>query len=272
MKECYDGPLFAVNSEQNERNGRMLRSEQTSMNSPKRLQLIACKVMQKEAYLCAARSPHTIDMVLMKQGLHDTPDLLREEVGKALACTEDVQGNPYDATLLGYGLCSNGIVGLSAEIPIVVPRAHDCITLLLGSKERYKEYFDSHRGIYWYSPGWIEFGNTPSAAYYEKKLREYEAKYGKENAEYLLEAEQGWLNEYEWATYVDWDLPNTQGYREYTQHAAEHLGLKFDDVRGDSSLMQRFFDGKWDDADFLVVPPGKKIADDLTKDSIVRAE
>ena len=90
--------------------------------------------MQREAYYCAARSKNVIDIVLMPQGLHDEPDKLRTEVQKALDIIHDIQGRAYDASLLGYGLCSNGIVGLSAKIPIVVPRGHDCITLLLGSK------------------------------------------------------------------------------------------------------------------------------------------
>jgi hypothetical protein len=114
-----------------------------------RLQLIVCKVLQREAYYCAAQSPHCVDVVLMEQGLHEEPERLRREVQKALERTHDAQGRSYDASLLGYGLCSNGTVGLGAEIPLVIPRAHDCITMLLGSKERYQEYFDSHRGTYW---------------------------------------------------------------------------------------------------------------------------
>ena len=37
---------------------------------------------------------------------------------------------------------------------IAITRAHDCITLLLGSKERYAEYVAQHPGTYWYSAGW----------------------------------------------------------------------------------------------------------------------
>jgi len=40
----------------------------------------------------------------------------------------------------------------------VVPRAHDCITLLLGSKERYAKLFGERPGTYWYSAGWLEIG------------------------------------------------------------------------------------------------------------------
>ncbi len=237
-----------------------------------RFKFIVCKVLQKEAYFCAARTRNIIDIVLMAQGLHEEPDKLRTEVQKELNCTTDAQGQTYDAALLGYGLCSNGIVGLSSEIPIIVPRGHDCITLLLGSKEKYREYFDSHRGIYWYSPGWIDHNEQPSEERHKKTLEIYREKYGDDNAEYLMETEQGWFKEYSWATFVDWNLPGSEDYKDYTKQCAEYLGWNFDELEGDNSLMQRFVDGKWDDREFLTVPPTKKIAEDLTNDGIITTE
>jgi len=236
-----------------------------------RLQFIACKVMQREVYFCAARSKNIVDIVLMEQGLHDQPDKLRTQVQKALDNTCDIQGRPYDSSLLGYGLCSNGIAGLSAKIPIVVPRGHDCITLLLGSKDKYKEYFDSHRGVYWYSPGWIESGKQPSQERYEKLLKEYKEKYGEDNAQYLMEVEQKWIKEYNWATYIDWGLANSDRYKEYTKRCAEFLGWNYDQLEGDPALMQRLVDGQWNESEFLVVKPGQKIAEDLTSDGIIGA-
>ena len=247
------------------------KTEQTK-KEPLRLQLIACKVLQREAYYCAARSPNIVDVVLMQQGLHDTPDKLREEVQKALQVTHDIQGRPYDASLLGYGLCSNGIVGLSAQIPIVVPRGHDCITILLGSKERYQQYFDSHRGIYWYSPGWIESGKQPGEKRYNDTLEEYQRKYGEDNAQYLMEVEQTWMKEYQWATYVDWGFVDGERYKNYTKQCADYLEWNYDELKGEASLMQRFVDGRWDEGDFLVVEPGKKIAEDLTNEGIIKAD
>lgn len=238
----------------------------------KRFQLIVCKVLQREAYFCAARSPNVVDVVLMEQGLHDEPDRLRADVQKALERACDVQSRPYDASLLGYGLCSNGIVGLSAKIPLVVPRGHDCITLLLGSKDRYREYFDSHRGVYWYSPGWIESGKQPSEQRYEMLVAEYQRKYGPDNAQYLMEAEQTWIREYNWATYVDWGFTESSQYRKYTKQCAEFLGWNYEEIKGDPGLMQRFLDGTWDSCEFLVVEPGERIAEDLTADGLIKAE
>ena len=208
----------------------------------------------------------------MQQGLHDEPDKLRTEVQKALDNTLDIQGREYDASLLGYGLCSNGIVGLSAKIPIVVPRGHDCITLLLGSKDKYKEYFDSHRGVYWYSPGWIESGKQPSKERYEQLLEQYTAKYGQDNAQYLMEVEQGWIGQYNWATFIDWGLVNADKYRDYTKRCAEFLKWNYDELKGSPDLMQRLMDGHWDDTDFLVVKPGQAIREDLASTGIIKAE
>ena len=238
----------------------------------KRLQLIACKVLQREAYFCAARSKNVVDIVLMAQGLHNEPDRLRSEVQKALERTHDIQGRPYDASLLGYGLCSNGVVGLGAEIPIVIPRGHDCITVLLGSKERYQEYFDTHRGVYWYSPGWIESGKQPSKERYESLLQEYTAKYGPDNAKYLLEVEQTWMKEYQWATFVDWGLSEADAYKAFTRDCAAFLDWNYDELTGDPGLMQRFVDGDWSEEEFLIVRPGQRIAEDVTNRGIIKAE
>ena len=168
-----------------------------------RLKIIACKVLFRELSLIAAKSKNHIDITYLKQGLHNEPDYLR----KSLQCEIDKIDNdndlytnaqPYnknfDAILLGYGLCSNAILGIkSKKHKIVVPKAHDCITLLLGSKEKYKEYFDTHRGIYWYSIGWIESTPMPGKERCEFIRNEYAKKYGEENCDYLMDMEQNWL-------------------------------------------------------------------------------
>jgi len=86
-------------------------------------------------------------------GLHGEPAKLREELQKAIDATPDT----FDAILLGYGLCSKGVEGITArKTRLVIMRGHDCITCFLGSRARYLEYFTAHPGTYWYSPGWIE--------------------------------------------------------------------------------------------------------------------
>lgn len=206
----------------------------------------------------------------MPQGLHNEPDKLREELKQKLSIKSDIQDRPYDGILLGYALCSNGIEGLSADIPIAVPKGHDCMTILLGSREKYQNYFESHRGIYWYSPGWIESNLMPSKQRYEQVLAEYTEKYGQENAEFLMEAEQTWMKEYAWATFIDWHLFENKEYKDYTKECAKYLKWNYDEVSGEPTIMKKLVDGIWDD-DILVVQPNQKIAADISSPDIIKA-
>lgn len=237
-----------------------------------RLKFITCKVIQREVYYCASQSTNAVDVFVMPQGLHDEPDKLRSLIQSEANRIVDTQGRPYDAILLGYGLCSNGIADIKAlEIPIVMARGHDCITLLLGSKERYQSYFDSHKGIYWYSVGWMENALPPGKERYEKTLQSYKEKYGDDNAEYLMQMEQNWLNEYSWATFIDWGLPSSEKYRQHTKECADYLKWNYEVLKGDKLLLQKLVDGQWDDRLFLVVKPGEKISPDVNSGGIIRA-
>ncbi|HTL52697.1 MAG TPA: DUF1638 domain-containing protein [Planctomycetota bacterium] len=221
-----------------------------------RYKIISCHVLWRELCHFAALSNNVFDFQFLKQGLHDTPGQLQRELQAAI----DSAGSGYEALLIGYGLCSNGIAGITArKTRLVVVRAHDCITHLLGSKERYREYFDQHPGTYWYTPGWIDTGGQPGQARYEKLLASYVEKYGKKNAQYLMEMEQGWFKSYSNAAYIDLGFGATEEGKAYTQKCASWLGWKYDELKGDSGLLERFLAGAWNAEDFLIVEPGQQI-------------
>jgi len=199
--------------------------------------------------------------------LHNTPDQLRKELQQAI---DEVDGK-YPYILIGYGLCSNGIVGIKAQkSTLVIMRGHDCITFFLGSKEHYREYFDKHPGTYWYTPGWIDTGTQPGKDRYEKILQEYIDKYGEENAEFLMEMEQNWFKEYNNAAYIDQCFLDSTKYKEYTKECAEWLGWNYDEIKGSTLLIEDFLNGNWDDERFLVVKPGE-IVDASNDNNIIKA-
>jgi hypothetical protein len=87
-----------------------------------------------------------------------------------------------------------------------------------------------------------------------------------------MEVEQTWIKEYQWAVYVDWGLFNSEAYKSYTKRCAQFLGWRYDELKGDSGLLQRFVDGLWSEKEFLIVPPGRRIAEDVTAEGIIKAE
>jgi len=222
-----------------------------------RYHLIACHVLWRELCHYISLSPHSYTINFLKQGLHNTPELLRERLQKAV----DEAPDESDAILLGYGLCSNGAAGVRARgKPLVLPKAHDCITLFLGSKERYRDYFDTHPGTYWYTPGWIECSVQPGKDRYDLLRRDYAGKYGEENADYLMEMEQGWMKEYNNAAYVDLGFSDTTRFKDYTRECARWLGWRCDELTGDPGLLKDFVGGRWDADRFIIVEPGEEIA------------
>ena len=241
------------------------------MLKPKRrnFRIVSCHVLWRELCYYASLSPHVCQFNFLQQGLHCFPDELRKEVQRAI----DEAGNECEAILLGYGLCSNGLVGVTArDTRLVVMRGHDCITFLLGSKEAYREYFDNHAGTYWYSPGWIDTSVQPGKERYEAELRHYVEIYGEENAEHLMETMEGWVRNYNNAAYVDLGLGDSSTHKAFTRECAEWLGWDHEFIEGDPQLVKDFLAGNWDDERFLVVEPGETIVASHDESTIIAAK
>ena len=118
--------------------------------------VLACKIFQRELAQVIPACPNALDVTFMRQDLHVSPALLREALQKEIDLIESGDDPHTDkrchekaeAILLGYGLCSNALVGIkSSRLPLVIPRAHDCITHFMGSKERYAEYADKYLSV-----------------------------------------------------------------------------------------------------------------------------
>ena len=230
--------------------------------------LIACNVMWRELCHYAAASRNRFQLQFLPWGLHTDPDQLRLEVQQTIDAVPD---DTFDAILLGYGLCSNGTVGICARnTRLVIARGHDCITCFLGSKERYREWFDKNPGTYWYTPGWIENHSAPGKDRYESTYRQYLEKYGEDNAQYLMEMEQDWFSKYTTAAYVDLGIGDTQDYEAFTRECADWLHWSFERMQGDPGLLKRFIAGEWNAEEFLIVEPQHRI-EATNDDDILRA-
>lgn len=245
-----------------------------------RLLALTCEVLARSVYLCAARSPHVVDVQLNRRGLHDEPPNLREILQEQI----DGSGAPYDAVVLAYGLCGGATAGLRAgSIPLVVPRAHDCITLFLGSRERYQVEFTDNPGTFWYVQDYVERTEDGGAfagvgAVSDAAARaihdEYVVRYGEDNAAYLMEVMGAWRSHYDRAAFVDMGVAAPAGAAAVEARArddAARRGWRFEKLAGELLLIRRLIDGEWDEADVLVLEPGERLA--MSYDErVIRAE
>lgn len=240
------------------------------------LRVIACEIMVREVCHVVASAPHICDVDFLSQGFHDEVGLGRTKIQEAIDAAPERR---YDAILLGYGLCNNLIAGLQArDVPLVVPRAHDCITLLLGSKEEYARQFEAHPGTYYYSSGWIECrtrrGNMDICQTGGTTTLQYEAmvaKYGEDNAKFLIEAMGSWTQHYERGALIHYDFDAFLGLAERVQRICDEHGWQFEQLHGQIDLLRRFVHGDWDNEHFLVVPPGQ-VVQPSWNGGVVRAE
>lgn len=232
-----------------------------------RLKCIACDALARPIYLGAAMSCHVVDVVLESYGQHINPVKLREILQSHIdACN---RSDPYDAIVLAYGLCGKATEGITARhIPVVIPKAHDCITLFLGDRVRYTQAFTDCPGTYWFVQDYIERANSSNiplsigantvgdeAAVYA----EFVQKFGEDNADYLMTVLGAWKEHYQRAVFIDLKAGNSTSALSKARDEAQRNGWRFERMAGDIGMLVRLLNGEWERDDFLVLQPGQQV-------------
>lgn len=213
--------------------------------------ILACQVMQ------SLIQPHLADdskvpTVYMDYGLHIRPEKMTPTLQDQL----DALPEP-SLVLIGYGLCGNGLNGLKAgPHTLIIPRADDCITILLGSYQAYIQAFREEPGTYYLTKGWLKSGSDPL-----KEYRQYVDRYGANNADSLIDMMYG---QYKRLCFVAHNQADLDEYRpqatEVAEFCAQRWGMTYQERIGSDGLIRRLLEaplspGQLGD-DLLVIPPG----------------
>lgn len=208
------------------------------------MRIIACATVVEEL---TPLLPPGVRCQVFDFGLHVAPDRLKEALQDAI----DAVPASTRTIVLGYGLCSNAVVGLRSDAcRLIVPRIDDCIGIFLGSDEAYKRQSSSTPGTYYLTKGWIEAGSGPFAEYDDMVER-----YGQDKADWLMDRI---LSHYTRLALINTGQYELEHYRTLARQTAEQFGLSYEEISGSIRLLQKMVCGPWDE-EFLVVPPGESI-------------
>ena len=208
------------------------------------LKLIACPAVLGEL---AEDAVEGVDCHELEAQLHVSPERLKEALRVAVA-----DADVPDATIvLGYGLCSNSVLGLKTEhATLVVPKVDDCIAMLLGSNEAFTAETVKERGSYFVARAYLEACDTLMSEH-EKLV----AKRGRERAERMMRL---LLDHYTRIVLIDTGRYDLGPYRASIAEFAGTFDLAVEEVPGTTRILDALVEGGWGD-DFVVAPPGHEL-------------
>ena len=247
-----------------------------------RYRLIACSVFQRELCLSIAATGNLVDPEFHEISLHERPDVLRvalQERIDTVSSMPPVRSRGYDAVLLGYGLCGNGLAGIEArDLPLVLPRVHDCCTILLGSRSEFLTRFGENLSASWSSVGYLErgtsgfrtsdSGRSPGIGQsYDDLVKEY----GEDNAAYVWETLHPEATE-KVMRYIEIPETSNLGHADLLRARAKEEGKEFLLLEGSLRLLRGLVEGDWDPSEYLVIPPGARLEPTWDHEKIFEAK
>ena len=233
-----------------------------------RLTVIACPVFQPELEVLLPEAKTSVTVRYLEMALHEGA---AQTLCAALQAAIDETGpGQCEAVALAYGLCNRGIIGLTARsLPLVIPRAHDCLGILLGGTGSYLAQLEAEPGTYFQSAGWLAQARADGQMYQQNMVlgtasaatrEELVAKYGAENADYLLEQFAQFTRHYSRLAFISTPVPTVEHWAQTAQQTARARGWKFERLPGDLGWLRRLLNADWPDREFLTLKPGQRVA------------
>lgn len=208
--------------------------------------IVGCRTLENELLATIRETGCQAPVRWIRSGLHNTPALLHDALDSVL---EECRG--YTHILLAMGFCGNSMAGVrTRDSMLIVPRADDCISLLLGSMHRRSELNSS--GTYFFTEGWLRGERTIMVEYQHAVKR-----YGLEMADRIF---NDMLKNYHHAALVDTGCYDMERAGEETRQIADALHLSYREIPGTLSWLKTLLTGPWTDEQFVRIPPDTVIS------------
>ena len=208
--------------------------------------IVSCRTLETELELARRQTGVRCPVRYLESGLHNTPAKLNARL------TELFSELTADRVLLAMGYCGNAVSGLRAgDFELIVPRADDCITLLLGSHAR-RMRTGKELAAYFLTEGWLR-GERNIWTEYRYTMEKYGEEVGRMITDTLFST-------YRTLALLDTGAEPVQPLVEKTRVIADTLHLRQEIVSGSLAYLRELLTGPWPETRFLRVPPGGEIA------------
>ena len=235
----------------------------------KKIFVIACAVLAVDLKHSAEELGLDVEYTFLEAGLHSNPKLLNKKLQTAI--NEITATGICDRIIIGYGVCGYGTIGIqSGNVPLILPKVHDCIALFLGGDAAYKSEFKKYPGTYYFSTGWCEEKTEPMTqrsqiAYFgDQKLNFNDLlnKYGEKAASQTFKFLNSWQENYQRAAFIETGAKVSPHYENLAKQTAEEFHWRFDKIQGSQSLIKKILTLDQSTPEILYVPPGHVIVFD----------
>ncbi|MDR2349501.1 MAG: DUF1638 domain-containing protein [Deltaproteobacteria bacterium] len=229
----------------------------------KPLGLVACDVVKNEFLAVMERRGESfrkerkevpgVIPVFPEYALHANP----KEMPAALnAAAAGLAEKGAGRVVLGYGLCSNGTVGVGCPGGLSMPRCHDCVSMLLGSPARYMRVFSELPGTLFVSDGWYRNGGTLLDVLENK----YIPRMGERLAWKGMRLE---IQNYKRLCFIVNGVGDVGLARERTKESAAAFGKEYVELAADLGFFERLLDLADDPTDIVSLGPGEVVREEF---------
>ena len=204
--------------------------------------MIVCETLKDEFLFLYKEMGLKADVKWIESGLHNYTQKLHDRLQQAIdEITE------CGRVILVFGRCGDSISNLkNGNFEMIVPKAEDCISLLMGSDERRRDYSREH-AAYYLTDGWIRGERNIWMEY----LYSVE-KYGEATAKNI--AKMMYCN-YRTLALLDTRINPISQLMEKNRDIEETLELERKVVPAELTYIRELLTGPWDTTRYEIVPP-----------------
>ncbi|MDF2568957.1 MAG: hypothetical protein K0R55_561 [Sporomusa sp.] len=212
------------------------------------VKIIACEVMKEE--LLSVKTKEIVEYEFVSMGLHLHPQKLHSELQRLLDLSVG-----YEKVILAFGLCGGAARELKAsDSPLIIPRVHDCIPVILGSRKRFEQFNQAEKGTFYLSCGWMIT---------EKNiLSEHQRIVKKHGEKKALRILSQMYDSYQRVLFIHTGCQEEQDSLRESRQIAELLTLRHETVQGDKTYIHKLVNGPWLQEEFIHIAPYEMVQEE----------